>query len=47
MLASCFAHKAVVKLLLKECADVAVQDSEGWTALHWAVWEGHAITSHL
>ncbi|KAI9857467.1 MAG: hypothetical protein M1813_008217 [Trichoglossum hirsutum] len=41
MSASHFAHKAVVQLLLERGADVTAVDSEGWTVLHWAVWEGH------
>ncbi|KAH0537658.1 hypothetical protein FGG08_005571 [Glutinoglossum americanum] len=44
MVASYFGHKAVVRLLLDRGVDVAAQDSEGWTALHWAVWEGRGET---
>lgn len=48
MVASCFALKPLVQLLIEEGAYVGVQDSEGWTALHWAAWEGHgrALEGH-
>jgi ankyrin repeat protein len=43
MLASYFGHTSVIRELLKTDADVSKIDSKGWTALHWAAWEGHGV----
>ncbi|KAI9855703.1 MAG: hypothetical protein M1813_009665 [Trichoglossum hirsutum] len=39
MVASYFGHQTQIGLLLREC-DVNTRDTFGWTALHWAAWEG-------
>ncbi|KAL6408559.1 hypothetical protein AUP68_08419 [Ilyonectria robusta] len=36
--------KEAVSLDLNGDPNVNAQDSEGWAALHWAVWEGHSFT---
>ncbi|KAL2136124.1 hypothetical protein VTI74DRAFT_5347 [Chaetomium olivicolor] len=40
MVASQFGLCDLVRMLLDNQAVVNAQDSEGWAALHWAVWEG-------
>jgi len=44
MVASYLGQQEMVGKLLCEGADVTAQDSEGWSALHWAVWEGNGET---
>ena len=39
-------HEKVVTLLIEAGADLDVQDTDGWTALITAAWEGHAESAH-
>jgi Ankyrin repeats (3 copies)/Ankyrin repeats (many copies) len=46
-IASTYGHEAVVRLLLKQGADVKAEDEGGWTALHCAAESGHEAVVRL
>lgn len=45
--AAAYGNNKLVKFLLKKGYDINWKDSEGYTALHWAVQEGHLETVKL
>jgi ankyrin repeat protein len=43
MIASHLGIRQLVVIIMKDEVDPNIQDKEGWTAMHWAVWEGHGV----
>ncbi|KAJ5203914.1 uncharacterized protein N7498_004793 [Penicillium cinerascens] len=43
MIASHLGLRKLVQIITKDEVNLNTQDEEGWTAMHWAVWEGHGV----
>jgi hypothetical protein len=43
MIASHLGLRKLVHIITKDEVNINTQDEEGWTAMHWAVWEGRGV----